>query len=108
MAFILRSLAVIGVIAVYSPVHADRSEETGAAATVRSLAKGAAQIDRHGALSSLTAAREAAEILAGLDPDTRQRLLEMTAAAATGRDAGRPPTTGSLGAGLLAAGLPTR
>ncbi len=36
-------------------------------------------------MSSLTAAREAAQIFAGLDPETRQRLIEMAAAAATGQ-----------------------
>lgn len=90
MAYILRSLAVIGVIALYSPIHGESAGEGGPAATVRNVAKAAAQIDAHGGLagmttSSITAAREAAQILAGLDPETRQRLLTMAATAATSR-----------------------
>jgi hypothetical protein len=86
MAYILRSLAVIGVIALNSPVHGERSDEAGPVATVRNVARVAAQIDRHGAMSSLTAAREAAQILAGLDPETRQRVMALTAAAASRSD----------------------
>ncbi|MDP3408951.1 hypothetical protein [Bosea sp. (in: a-proteobacteria)] len=98
MAYILRSLAVIGVIAAYSPVHGERAEEHGPVATARNLGRAAATIDAHGAMSGLTAAREAAQILAGLDPETRQRLMAMTAATAAGR-----------GEGLVAAaGPPTR
>ena len=90
MAYILRSLAVIGVIALNSPVHGEKPDESGTIATVRNVAKAAAQIDAHGSLpgmttSSITAAREAAQIFAGLDPETRQRLIAMTAAAAAGR-----------------------
>ncbi|WP_156323319.1 hypothetical protein [Bosea sp. AAP35] len=88
MAYILRSLAVIGVIALNSPVHGERSDD-GSVAAVREVTKAATQIDRPGAMSTLTAAREAAQILAGLDPQTRQRLMEMTAAAATSRSEGR-------------------
>ena len=98
MAYILRSLAVIGVIALNSPVHGEKSEAGGAVATMRSAARAAAQIDAHSAMSSITAAREAAQILAGLDPETRQRVLALTAAAATG---GRGETK-------MAAGAPTR
>jgi hypothetical protein len=81
MAYILRSLAVIGVIALNSPVHGERSDASGTVATVRNVARAAAQIDAHGAMSSITAAREAAQILAGLDPETRQRVMALTAAA---------------------------
>lgn len=98
MAYILRSLAVIGVIALNSPVHGEKSEESGAAATVRSVARTAAQVDAHGGLSgmttsSITAAREAAQILAGLDPETRQRLIAMTAAAASRGERGAATPT---------------
>lgn len=80
MAYILRSLAVIGVIALNSPVHGERSDASAAVATVRHVARAAAQIDAHSAMSSITAAREAAQILAGLDPETRQRVMTLTAA----------------------------
>ncbi len=100
MAYILRSLAVIGVIALNSPVHGEKSDEGGSVATVRNVARAAAQIDAHGAMSSITtssitAAREAAQILAGLDPETRQRLMAMTVAAAAGRSEGRERAAGT-------------
>ena len=85
MAYILRSLAVIGVIALNSPVHGERSDAGGTVATVRNVARAAAQIDAHSAMSSITAAREAAQILAGLDPETRQRVLALTTAGMGGR-----------------------
>ncbi|HEV7259902.1 MAG TPA: hypothetical protein VGN82_19115 [Bosea sp. (in: a-proteobacteria)] len=99
MAYILRSLAVIGVIALNSPVHGEKPDDGGhSAATVRSVARTAAQIDAHGAMSmttsSITAAREAAQILAGLDPATRERLMAITAAAAASRSEGRERSTG--------------
>ncbi|MDP3604066.1 MAG: hypothetical protein Q8R85_23170 [Bosea sp. (in: a-proteobacteria)] len=85
MAYILRSLAVIGVIALHSPVHGERSQEQDTAATARKVAASLPRVDAPAAMSSLTAAREAAQIFAGLDPETRQRLIEMAAAAATGQ-----------------------
>lgn len=105
MAYILRSLVVIGVIALNSPIHGEKPEEGGTVATVRNAARAAAQIDAHGALSnittssiatsSITAAREAAQILAGLDPETRQRVMAMTAAAAASRSEGRERGAGT-------------
>ncbi len=100
MAYILRSLAVIGVIALNSPMHGERSDAGGPVATVRHVARAAAQIDAHGAMSgittsSITAAREAAQILAGLDPETRQRVLALTAAAVAGRDEARERGAGA-------------
>ncbi len=88
MAYILRSLAVIGVIALNSPVL-ERAEDHGTTATVRAVARAASQIDAHGAVSSLTAARETAQIIAGLDPETRQRMMALAASAATGRGEAR-------------------
>ena len=92
MAYILRSLAVIGVIALNSPVHGEKSDASDTVATVRHVARAAVQIDAHSAMSSLTAAREAAQILAGLDPETRQRVMALTAVAASGKSE-RAPTT---------------
>jgi hypothetical protein len=85
MAYILRSLAVIGVIALNSPVHDGKSMASSAVDAARGVAKSAARIDSHGAMQSLTAAREAAQILAGLDPDTRQRVLSLALPGATAR-----------------------
>lgn len=105
MAYILRSLVVIGVIALNSPIHGEKPEEGGTVATVRNASRAAAQIDAHGVLSnittssittsSITAAREAAQILAGLDPETRQRVMAMTAAAAASRSEGRERGAGT-------------
>ncbi len=92
MAYILRSLAVIGVIALNSPVHGERSQEHDAA-TARKVAASLPRVDAPAAMSSLTAAREAAQIFAGLDPETRQRLIEMAAAAAMGREPRASHTT---------------
>ncbi len=97
MAYILRSLAVIGVIALNSPVNGGRSDSGGAVETVRAAARVAGQIDARGAMSGVAAAREAAEILAGLDPDTRKRLLDMTLQAAAARHgANARETTASI------------
>jgi len=85
MAYILRSLAVIGVIALNSPVESEKPADGGAIATARRLVKSATQIDAGGAAQSLTAAREAAQILAGLDPETRQRVLAMALPGMAGR-----------------------
>lgn len=87
MAYILRSLAVIGVIALNSPVHGDNSADDGALAGMRSAARIAGHIDARSAMNSVTAAREAAQILAGLDPETRKRVLDLTVQAAATRTA---------------------
>ncbi len=97
MAYILRSLAVIGVIALNSPVHGSRPDTEGAGETVRAAAKIASQIDARSAMNGVAAAREAAEILAGLDPDTRRRLLDMTLQATAARgNPGSRDTTASI------------
>jgi len=85
MAYILRSLAVIGVIALNSPVQSEKAADGGTIATARRLAKSVGQIDVDSAAQNLSAAREAAQILAGLDPETRQRLLAMALPAMAGK-----------------------
>lgn len=90
MAYILRSLAVIGVIALNSPVHGSKSAGDEHAPVAREHAWPALPIDMRaletrGGTGALSAAREAAEILAGLDPETRERLLTLAATATTGR-----------------------
>ncbi|MGH6805289.1 MAG: hypothetical protein ACREEJ_00305 [Ensifer adhaerens] len=82
MAYLLRSLAVIGVIALNSPVHGGKPEDGGTAETLRNAAKVASQIDVRTVAHGAMAAREAAEILAGLDPETRSRFLALTLNAA--------------------------
>lgn len=90
MAYILRSLAVIGVIALNSPVQSEKHAGTEIGAAAQRLARSASQIDVDSAAQSLSAARETAQILAGLDPETRQRLLAMALPALSGR-AEAPP-----------------
>jgi hypothetical protein len=89
MAYLLRSLAVIGVIALNSPVHDGKPGADDARQPVRAAAPAAAPLDVRSAVNGMTAAREAAQILAGLDPETRSRMLALTAAAATGKPLGR-------------------
>lgn len=83
MAYLLRSLAIIGVIAFNSPVQSGKPTLPDMADTVRHATKSAAQIDMRGAMQSVTAAREAAQILADLDPETRQRVLKLALPAAS-------------------------
>lgn len=85
MAYILRSLAVIGVIALNSPVHGGKSADHDRGPRAPEQAAHAALAEIRGANGALSAAREAAQILAGLDPETRERLLTLAATAATGR-----------------------
>ena len=90
MAYLLRSLAVIGVIALNSPVHDGKSGADDAGQPVRSVAApAAAPLDVRSAINGMTAAREAAQILAGLDPETRSRMPDAAAAAGCNRKA--PP-----------------
>jgi hypothetical protein len=77
MAYILRSLAIIGVIALNSPVLSSKEPEDGVAAGAKRLAQSATRIDLESASRNLSAARETAQVLAGLEPETRRRLLEM-------------------------------
>lgn len=80
MAYLLRSLAIIGVIALNSPVHGGKSADATVAGTARAALRNTTGIDAKAAASSLMAAREAAQILAGLDAETRERLLAATTA----------------------------
>lgn len=84
MAYIIRSIAVVGIIALNSPVHGEKTAPAHAAATTRDVTRilpaGAAKDAVGTALHGVTAAREAAQILAGLDPETRDRLLGLAAA----------------------------
>lgn len=84
MAHILRGLAVIGVIALNSPVHGGKATDDGILENVRQVAHAATQISPRHAAQNLTAARETAQIIAGLDPETRQRLTALVIKAATG------------------------
>lgn len=87
MAYLMRSMAVIGIIAFNSPVHSGKSESEGAREAVRSIAAVASQIDARTALNGMAAAREAAQVLAGLDTETRSRVLSLAAGAAAKTEA---------------------
>jgi hypothetical protein len=91
MAYLLRSLAIIGVIALNSPVHGGKPADGAIAETARSAFRTAARIDTKTAVNGLMAAREAAEILAGLDPETRERLLAATTASLAPRGEATAP-----------------
>jgi hypothetical protein len=92
MAYILRSLAIIGVIALNSPVLSSKAPEDGVASGAKRVTQAAARIDLETASRNLSAARETAQVLAGLEPETRRRLLEMALPAVTRGDA-QPPAS---------------
>lgn len=68
----LRSAALIGAIALNSPVL---EQGSGTQPPMPDLSRFLAHLEAR-AGGSVSAAREAAEILAGLDPDIRERLLD--------------------------------
>ena len=88
MAHFLRKVAIIGLIAVNSPVHGNKPAEATLPQTVRQAVETAHTTARNAA-GSLTAAREAAEILAGLDPTLRDRILNTAMTTATAKPATR-------------------
>lgn len=87
MAYLLRKIAIIGLIAVNSPVHSGKPADAALPQTVRPGAE-AARAESRTVVGSLTAAREAAEILAGMDPVLRERILHAAATAVIGK---QPP-----------------
>ncbi|AMJ59051.1 hypothetical protein [Bosea sp. PAMC 26642] len=94
MAYILRSLAIIGTIALNSPVHGGKSNDGAGVEAARTAFRTAAKIDPKTAANGLMAAREAAEILAGLEPATRERFLAATTASLAPK--GDPSASGKL------------
>lgn len=83
MAYLLRSLAIVGVIALNSPVHGTKSEPEAPAVDAKAAIAILAKIDPKAALQGATSLREAAEVLAGLEPETRARVLALAASAAS-------------------------
>lgn len=81
MAYLLRSLAIMGVIALNSPVHGTKAEPEAAAIDAKTAIAILAKIDPKAALQGATSLREAAEVLAGLEPETRARVLALAAGA---------------------------
>jgi hypothetical protein len=88
MAYFLRKVAIIGLIAMNSPVQGGKTAEVELPQPVRQ-AVSALQTEPRAAAGSIAAAREAAQILAGLDPETRGRVLNAVASVATSRTAQR-------------------
>lgn len=95
MAYLFRSLAVIGVIAFHSPVHSGKSETDSPREALRSAAAVASQIDAKTAMNGVAAAREAAQILAGLDPETRSRVISLAVGAAAKAESQPRPVAAS-------------
>jgi len=87
MAYLLRKIAIIGLIAVNSPVHSGKPADANLPQAVRQAAE-TVRTETRNAAGSLTAAREAAEILAGMDPILRERILHAAATAVVGK---QPP-----------------
>ncbi|MCV9939735.1 hypothetical protein OIU35_25565 [Boseaceae bacterium BT-24-1] len=83
MAYLLRSLAIVGVIALNSPVHGTKNEPEATVVDSKAAIAILARIDPKAALQGAVSLREAAEVLAGLEPETRARVLAMAANAAT-------------------------
>ena len=84
MAYFLRKVAIIGLIAMNSPVHGGKPSDIELPQPVRQIVS-AVQADPRGVAGNLAAAREAAQIMAGLDPETRGRMLHAVTSAATSR-----------------------
>lgn len=84
MAHLLRKIAIIGLIAVNSPVHSGKPADAALPQAVRQAAE-AVRAEGRTVTGSLTAAREAAEILAGMDPVLRERILHAAATAVVGK-----------------------
>lgn len=85
MAYLLRSMALIGVIALNSPVHGGKSAPEAPAFDAKAAIAVLGQIDPKAVMQGATSLREAAEVLAGLEPETRARVLALATAAATSR-----------------------
>ena len=84
MAYLLRKIAIIGLIAVNSPVHGGKPADAALSQAVRQVAE-TVRSETHNVAGGLTAAREAAEILAGMDPVLRERILHAAATAVVGK-----------------------
>lgn len=86
MAYLLRKIAIIGLIAVNSPVHSGKPADAALPQAMWQAAE-TARTETRTVAGSLTAAREAAEILAGMDPALRERILHAAATAVIGKQA---------------------
>ncbi|RYE35374.1 MAG: hypothetical protein EOP23_01170 [Hyphomicrobiales bacterium] len=84
MAYLLRKIAIIGLIAVNSPLHSGKPADAALPEVVRQVTE-TARSEARNVTGSLTAAREAAEILAGMDPALRERILHAAATAVVGK-----------------------
>lgn len=84
MAHLMRKVAIIGFIAMNSPLLAGKSDEAPVTApAVHQAAAASAHMVRAGN-GGLTTAREAAQILAALDPAIRERVLGAATTFGTG------------------------
>jgi hypothetical protein len=90
MRFLFRSLVIIAVIALNSPVWQSGTGEPAPIDSAQAIAI-LAKIDPKAAMQGAVSLREAAEVLAGLEPETRARMLELAATAIAGKEAAQPP-----------------
>lgn len=81
MAYLLRSLAIVGVIALNSPVHGTKADPETTIVDAKAAIAILSKIDPKAALQGAASLREAAEVLAGLEPETRARMLALAAGA---------------------------
>jgi hypothetical protein len=81
MAYLLRSIAIVGVIALNSPVHDSKPDVNEIAVDARTAIAILSRIDPKAAVNGSTSLREAAEVLAGLEPETQARVLAIAASA---------------------------
>ena len=88
MAHFLRKVAIIGLIAVNSPVHGGKPADATLPQAVQQAVE-TVRAETRNVTGSLTAAREAAQILAGLDPAMRERILNAAMTTASGKPATR-------------------
>lgn len=84
MAHLMRKVAIIGFIAMNSPLLAGKSDDVPPAAPAVHQASAAGGPTQRGGDGGLTAAREAAQILAALDPAIRDRVLGAAASFGAG------------------------
>lgn len=76
MGMLIRASCVIGVIALYSPVHEAPVDTRGAVAAVSSLRQQVGAIDAERAVKGIHAASQAVEALKSMPPDVRSRVLD--------------------------------
>ena len=76
MGLLIRASCVIGVIALYSPVHETPVDTTALAAAATSMRHAAGNLDADSAIKGLAMASQAAQALKAMPADIRGRMLD--------------------------------